>query len=130
MISKVKAEQKNLMKDDSDEKEKEKKEKEKKEKEEKDKKKKKVNEPIHQIPQTQKKKAEDKVYVLKTKPYENKFVNGSRPLPALNTPVPDDWQDANYVKQISTYSKKFLRDINDPHRKNQGSLVGKPVYLE
>jgi len=43
-------------------------------------------------------KPEDKVYLLNPKPYENKFVNGSRPLPANNVAVPDDWQDASYVK--------------------------------
>lgn len=72
----------------------------------------------------------EKVYVMNPKPYESKFVNGSRPLPPNNSPIPKDWEDASYVKQISTYSKKFLRDINDPKKKSKAMLVGKPLYIE
>ncbi len=38
--------------------------------------------------------------------------------------------DAKMVKQISTYSKKFLRDFHDPRMKGRAFLVGKGVYLE
>jgi len=40
----------------------------------------------------------EKVYVMNPKPYESKFVNGSRPLPPNNSPIPKDWEDASYVK--------------------------------
>ena len=56
---------------------------------------------------------------------KSKFVNGSRPLPDNKQKVPDDWNEANYVKQISTYSRQFLKDINDPNKKDDGYLVGK-----
>jgi hypothetical protein len=52
-------------------------------------------------------------------------VNASRPLPKRNTPIPDGWEDASIVKQISTYSKKYLRDIHDPKKKNKYLAVGK-----
>lgn len=63
-------------------------------------------------------------------PYNSTFVNGSRPLPKKNTPIPDGWEDSSLVKQISTYSRKFLRDINDPKQKNKRFLVGKSMYME
>lgn len=68
--------------------------------------------------------------VLTPKPYNSTFVNGSRPLPKRNTPIPDLYEDASLVKQISTYSKKFLRDINDPKQRNKQLLVGKSMYVE
>lgn len=69
-------------------------------------------------------------YTLIPIPYNSTFVNGSRPLPKRNTPIPDQWEDASLVKQISTYSKKFLRDINDPKKRNKQFLVGKSMYME
>jgi hypothetical protein len=63
-------------------------------------------------------------------PYHNPFVNGSRALPPRNTPMPKDWEDASLVKQISTYSKQFLREFNDPNKQKKPLLVGKPVYIE
>lgn len=69
--------------------------------------------------------------VLNPIPYNSTFVDGSRPLPKRNTKIPDDYEDASLVKQISTYSRKFLRDINDPKvKRNKQMLVGKSVYLE
>lgn len=55
-----------------------------------------------------------KGYVIDPIPYNSTFVNGSRPLPKKNSPIPDGWEDSNIVKQISTYSKKYLRDLHDP----------------
>ena len=76
-------------------------------------------------------KKKEKPLVVDPVPYQSKFVNGSRPLPKRNTPIPEQWEDASLVKQISTYSKKFLRDINDPKvQKSRQMLVGKPVYIE
>lgn len=64
------------------------------------------------------------------KEIKSNFVNGSRPLPDNNQKIPDDWNDAKYVKQISTYSRKFLKDINDPNKKDESYLVGKYInYL-
>jgi hypothetical protein len=63
--------------------------------------------------------------VVEAVPYLNKFVNESRPLPSRNTAIPSGWEQAALVKQISTYSKKFLRDINDPKMRNKQLLVGK-----
>lgn len=45
-----------------------------------------------------KSKKADKIYVLNPKPYVSKFVNGSRPLPPNNSSIPNDWEDASYVK--------------------------------
>lgn len=61
---------------------------------------------------------------------ESTFVNSSRVVPDSSQKIPADWNDASYVKQISTYSKKFLKDINDPKLKGKAFLIGKPVYLE
>ena len=55
----------------------------------------------------------------------NTFVNSSRPLPKANASIPDGWEESNIVKQISTYSKKFLKDIHDPKKNNKALLVGK-----
>lgn len=64
------------------------------------------------------------------KKIKSNFVNGSKPLPDNNQKIPDDWNDAKYVKQISTYSRKFLKEINDPNKKDESYLVGKPIYIE
>jgi hypothetical protein len=69
-------------------------------------------------------------YTLHPIPYNSTFVNGSRPLPKKNTPIPDGWEDSSIVKQISTYSKKFLRDYHDPKKSRTSLLVGKNLYLE
>lgn len=76
-------------------------------------------------------KNKQKPLVLTPVPYNSTFVNGSRPLPKRNTKIPDDYEDASLVKQISTYSRKFLRDINDPKmQRSKQMLVGKSVYFE
>lgn len=66
----------------------------------------------------------------KVKPYNSTFVNASRPVPDRYQKIPADWVDSQLVKQISTYSKKFLRDFHDPKMKDKAFLVGKGVYLE
>lgn len=75
-------------------------------------------------------KEKKKELITDPNPYISKFVNASRPLPLKNSPIPSDWEPATFVKQISTYSRKFLRDINDPKQKNKQLLVGKSVYIE
>lgn len=45
--------------------------------------------------------------------------------------IPKEWQTANYTKEgLSAYSKRFLKQMNDPKYKDKGLLIGKPIYIE
>lgn len=59
-----------------------------------------------------------------------KNVGNKKPKDPDYQPIPDSWENANYTKQISTYSRHFLRELNNPDNDDKGLLVGKKIYLE